>query len=145
MAYARLGAALASLDIPADRYLAKAYSLRNRVSEREGFYISSHYFHVAVGDLQSASQVYGLWARTYPQDKGPPGDLGVLYMSPGQYDKAVGALRHALDLPLRTRWTTRTSPDAISTSIAPIRQRRHLKRLGLGESTPQDFAPGPLQ
>jgi tetratricopeptide (TPR) repeat protein len=98
MAYAKLGAALSGYGSPADGYLAKAYSLRNRVSERERFYVVSHYITIVTGDLLKANQVYKLWARTYPQDKTPFGDMGFTYLVLGQYDKAVTALRHAIEM-----------------------------------------------
>ena len=49
----------------------KAYELRDRVSEREKFYIESHYYQIVTGDLEKARQGYELWAQTYPRDWSP--------------------------------------------------------------------------
>jgi tetratricopeptide (TPR) repeat protein len=67
----------------------KAFELRERVSQREKYYIESHYYHIAVGDLEKARQVYELSARAYPRDDGPFENLGELYNDLGQYDKAL--------------------------------------------------------
>ena len=42
--------------------------------------------------------MYELWAQTYPREVVPPANLGVLYQSPGQYDKALEEFREALRL-----------------------------------------------
>lgn len=75
-----------------------AYELRERASERERFYIESHYHHFVTGDLEKARQTYELWAQTYPQDVMPLTSLGNLHASLGQYDKAVMSNREALRL-----------------------------------------------
>lgn len=67
----------------------KAYDLRARVSERERFYIDSHYLHNVVGDLGKASEVYELWSQTYPDDVVPAANLGDIYTNLGQYDRAL--------------------------------------------------------
>jgi len=76
----------------------KAYELRERVSEREKFYIESHYYHYVTGDLEKARQAYELWAQTYPRDLVPPNNLGVIYENLGEYDKALAESREALRL-----------------------------------------------
>lgn len=53
------------LAIESDR---KAYELRDRVSEREKFFISALYQRNVTGDLQKALQTLQLWAQTYPRD-----------------------------------------------------------------------------
>ncbi len=93
MAYATLGTAFNNLGEKnlAEENTRKAYELRARVSEREKFYIESHYFHFVTGDLEKARQVYELWAKTYPREEVPPNNLGIIYQSLGQYDKALEA------------------------------------------------------
>jgi eukaryotic-like serine/threonine-protein kinase len=54
---------------------AKAYELRDRVGEREKFYITSHYYHFVTGELDKAAKTYRLWAETYPLDQVPLTDL----------------------------------------------------------------------
>jgi serine/threonine protein kinase/tetratricopeptide (TPR) repeat protein len=100
MAYAMLGTAYSNLgenNLAAEN-TKKAYDLRDRVSEREKFYISSHYQQMVTGDLLKANQVYQLWAQTYPQDWIAVGNLGVDDLMLGQYDAALAANRRSLDL-----------------------------------------------
>jgi tetratricopeptide (TPR) repeat protein len=68
------------------------------VSEREKFYIESHYHHFVTGDLEKAKQVYELWAQTYPREAVPPMNLGVVYQTLGQYEKSLREFREALRL-----------------------------------------------
>jgi serine/threonine protein kinase/tetratricopeptide (TPR) repeat protein len=71
----------------------KAYALRDRTSEREKFYIESHYYDFFTGNLEKARQVYDLWAQTYPRDWTPRNNLGVIYGRLGQHDKSLAELR----------------------------------------------------
>jgi DNA-binding winged helix-turn-helix (wHTH) protein/Tfp pilus assembly protein PilF len=70
----------------------KAFSLRDRVSKREDFYIASSYYDGTTGDLQKADEVYQLWAQTYPQDPIPLDRLGNNYLFLGQYSQALELL-----------------------------------------------------
>ncbi|HEV2385750.1 MAG TPA: protein kinase [Candidatus Acidoferrales bacterium] len=100
MAYAVLGTSdynLGEIGVAAGN-LKKAYDLRDRVSEREKFYISSHYEAYVTGDLLKANQVYQLWAQAYPRDTIPATNLGVDYGTLGQYDKALEMERQAFEL-----------------------------------------------
>jgi tetratricopeptide (TPR) repeat protein len=100
MAYARLGTVSSSIgeDVLGSEYLKKAYALRDRVSEREKFYISSHYALMVTGDLQEAVRVNELWAQTYPRDTIPFAILGATYGKLGQYEKALAAARRGIEL-----------------------------------------------
>jgi eukaryotic-like serine/threonine-protein kinase len=100
MAYATLGTAYGALDEPdlAVANTQKAYDLRDRVSEREKFYISSHYEEQVPGDLEKAIQVYKLWAQIYPRDVVPIGHLSWHYAALGKYDESLAAARRALEL-----------------------------------------------
>jgi len=49
----------------------KAYELRDRVSEREKYYISCTYFTLVTGELEKAIQQYELWIRDYPEITSP--------------------------------------------------------------------------
>jgi len=91
MAYASVGTCysrLAETSLAAEN-ARKAYGLRDRVSEREKFYIESHYYDFVTGDLEKSRQVYELWAQTYPRDSVPPHNLAALYFSLGQYEKST--------------------------------------------------------
>jgi DNA-binding winged helix-turn-helix (wHTH) protein/tetratricopeptide (TPR) repeat protein len=100
MAYAVLGTSYYNLNetgLAADN-LKRAYDLRDRVSEREKLYISSHYEILVSGDLEKAAQVFELWAHTYPRNAVPLSDLAVDYLLLGQYQKALASARRALEL-----------------------------------------------
>jgi tetratricopeptide (TPR) repeat protein len=93
VAYAGLGIVYGNLgqaSLSAEN-IKKAYALRDRVSEREKYRISSLYYRTVTGELEQATQVYELWAKSYPQDSIPPGNLGVIYGELGQYEKALAA------------------------------------------------------
>jgi tetratricopeptide (TPR) repeat protein len=100
MAYATLGTAYHNLGekMLSAQDTRKAYELRSRVSEWERFYIESHYHHFVTGDLEKARQAYELWAQIYPREQVPPMNLGVVYQTLGQYEKALSEFREALRL-----------------------------------------------
>jgi eukaryotic-like serine/threonine-protein kinase len=100
MAYAALGNAYSNLNeagLAADN-IGRAYALRDRVSDRERFYIESHYFHFVTGDLAKAERVYELWAQTYPRADGPRANLAVIYSFLGNYDKSLAMAQEAVHL-----------------------------------------------
>jgi eukaryotic-like serine/threonine-protein kinase len=100
MAYAALGASYFNLGearLGAEN-AKKAYELREHVSEREKFYIESHYHSIVTGDLEKARQAYELWAQTYPRDWVPPDNLGGIYRILGQYEKRLAENRETLRL-----------------------------------------------
>ncbi len=91
VAYASLGVVynnLGQASLAAEN-LKKAYELRDRVSEREKYRITSMYYQSATGEMEQATQVYEMWAKSYPLDSVPPANLGVTYGILGQYDKAL--------------------------------------------------------
>ena len=101
MAYARLGTNYSNMGQPdrAAETTRKAYELRERVSEREKFYIDSHYQSFVTGDLQSSVRTCELWSQTYPRDPIPSGNLGGgIYWALGQYEKALEAAQQSLTL-----------------------------------------------
>ena len=67
---------------------AKAYDLREKVSERERFSIEANYYLTATGELEQAAQVYELWQQTYPRDYVPYANLGFIYGGLGNWEKA---------------------------------------------------------
>ena len=98
MAYARLGNCYGNLGqrAGADENLRKAYELREKVSEREKFYIDSHYETYVTGNLEAAKKTYELWAQTYPRDDLPPINLMVIYEHLGDFERALAAAQRAL-------------------------------------------------
>ncbi len=100
IAYATLGQVEANLGQHglAIESTKKAYSLRDRASEAEKFYIDSHYYSNVTGDEEQAIQVYQLWTQTYPRDSIPLNNLGVSYAVMGQWEKALPVARQAHQL-----------------------------------------------
>ncbi len=100
MAFAELGRSYINLDqgqLGAEN-TTKAYELRDRVSERERFFIESAYYDSVTGDLDKARQTYELWAQTYPRDDSPPRNLAVIYGIFGWYEKSLAETRESIRL-----------------------------------------------
>jgi tetratricopeptide (TPR) repeat protein len=76
----------------------KAYELRQRVSERERYYIESIYSNIVTENLDSARQINELWAQTYPRDSIPWNRLYSVYLRLGDFDKALSAIQQSLSL-----------------------------------------------
>jgi eukaryotic-like serine/threonine-protein kinase len=91
MAYALLGTTYNNLgeSALAEENTRKSFELRDQVSEREKYYIESHYYHFVTGDLEEARKVYGLWAQAYPREFIPANNLGIIYRSLGGYEKSL--------------------------------------------------------
>jgi serine/threonine protein kinase/tetratricopeptide (TPR) repeat protein len=100
MAYARLGANYFNLNetVRASENIRKAFELRERVSEREKFYIASHYGHFVTGNLEAARKSYELWAQTYPRDHVPSNNLAVIYNNLGDYPGALATAQQTLKM-----------------------------------------------
>jgi tetratricopeptide (TPR) repeat protein/predicted Ser/Thr protein kinase len=100
MAYARMGIAYTDrgeLGLAAE-YARKAYGLREKVSERERFFIEGRYYFYATGELEKAAQVCELWQQTYPRDDVPHRWLGLISATLGNWEKALEEFREALRL-----------------------------------------------
>jgi serine/threonine protein kinase/tetratricopeptide (TPR) repeat protein len=100
MAYARLATNYVNLGetARASENIRKAYELRERVSEREKFYIVSHYEQYFTGNLEATRKTYELWAQTYPRDEVPANNLAAIDQALGDYDKALAANQQVLKL-----------------------------------------------
>jgi eukaryotic-like serine/threonine-protein kinase len=100
MAYASLGVSYSNLGETnlAEENTRKAYEHRDRVSEREKFYVESHYHYFVTGDLEKARQAFELWAQTYPRDFTSLANLGVVYINLGRHEEALEEFREALRL-----------------------------------------------
>jgi eukaryotic-like serine/threonine-protein kinase len=97
MAYAVLGQVYANTGEEAlsVEYTQKAFDRRDRSSEREKLYISSHYYENITHDLDRTVQIYELWKDTYPRDTVPAINIGDLHVALGQPEKAVAELTEA--------------------------------------------------
>ncbi|MFI5070105.1 MAG: protein kinase [Terriglobales bacterium] len=100
MAYARLGTCYINIGESgrSAENMRKAYDLRDRVSEHEKLYITSHYGQFVSGDLDAARKAYELWRQTYPHDSTPAANLSVVYGIVGDYDKSLAAAQDAIKL-----------------------------------------------
>jgi serine/threonine protein kinase/tetratricopeptide (TPR) repeat protein len=91
MAYARLAAIYKNIG-EEDRsveFARKAFDLRERVSERERFYITDH-FYTATGNLEKDKETLELAIKTYPNDSSPFANLALIYNEDyGQFEKAI--------------------------------------------------------
>jgi len=79
-------------------FTRKAYELRDKVSERERFYIESHYFSGVTGELEKAAEVHKVWKQTYPRDVTPYINLDFIDGLTGKYESAIQDSREALRL-----------------------------------------------
>ena len=93
VAYATLGLSLNNIGEISQgmQNIEKAYSLRDRVSDREKYRISALYYGFVTGELEKSNQVYELWSESYPRDFVPPNNIGVDCVMMGQYAKALTA------------------------------------------------------
>lgn len=100
MAYASLGSSYSNLGETtlAAANTSKAYELRQRVSEREKFFIESEYYQFAVGNLEKARQANDLWRQMYPRDAEPWINLGIISGNLGQYESNLADLREPVRL-----------------------------------------------
>ncbi len=76
----------------------KGYDLREKVSERERFYIEGKYYFSVTGELEKAAQAYELWQQTYPRDQVPYSNLALISAFLGNWEKALEEWREALRL-----------------------------------------------
>jgi tetratricopeptide (TPR) repeat protein len=76
----------------------KAYELREKVSERERFWIVGNYYLSATGELEKAAETDELWQQTYPRDDLPYLEVGLISAFLGNWEKALEEFREALRL-----------------------------------------------
>ena len=127
MAYARLGISYWNQGQVglASENTKQAYALRDRVSERERFYIDSHYFDLVTGEEPKAMQVYELWQQTYPADAAPYANLMVIYKNLGQIEKSA---KEALDQ-LRLEPDSANSYGNLASTYRDLNQFEDSKRM----------------
>jgi serine/threonine protein kinase/tetratricopeptide (TPR) repeat protein len=103
LAYARLGTVYANLGQADEskKMSAKAYELRERVSEAERYYIEARYYSTVEVDVQKALDVYKVWLATYPGDYTALTNSALLHKQQGDRAEAIRKLELA----------TRAAPD----------------------------------
>ena len=78
---------------------SQAYRLRDRVSDRERFFIAATYDMQVTGNLEKAQQTFEAWAQTYPRERDAHGFLaGAIYPVLGKWDKAVQEGKKVIEL-----------------------------------------------
>jgi tetratricopeptide (TPR) repeat protein len=100
MAYARLGQAYENMDAKdvAAENSSKAFRLRDRVSERERFYIDSYYYFIVTGEYEKAIQVGEQWRQVYPREAVPAHNLAWDYRLHGRFEDSLREAREAVRL-----------------------------------------------
>ncbi|MBV9223246.1 MAG: protein kinase [Acidobacteriaceae bacterium] len=95
----------------AAQYAAKAYALRDRVSERERLRITSLYYEYVTGEIDKNIETLKLYQQIYPRDPLPHNNLSVSYAALGQYQPAFEESRLAmlLDSDAAARFSTQAS------------------------------------
>jgi tetratricopeptide (TPR) repeat protein len=82
----------------AAQYSERAFALRERVTERERFYISNRYYVDVLGATDEAIEVMELWKQTYPRDFVPHTNLSARYSAIGQHERALEEAREGVRL-----------------------------------------------
>ncbi len=89
--------ALAQHELAAES-AAKAFSLRNRVSEYERLSIESIYYTMATGEIDKAIETLEVMRAIYPRSAPVHNTLGGRYMQAGEIEKAIESFREAIRL-----------------------------------------------
>jgi tetratricopeptide (TPR) repeat protein len=100
VAYARVGQAYANTNqlALAIENTKQAFERRERASELEKLYISSHYYDNVTGESDKSIEVYQLWRRTYPRDSIPANNLASNYAQMGKFDQALEQAQETMRL-----------------------------------------------
>jgi serine/threonine protein kinase/Tfp pilus assembly protein PilF len=100
MAHAALSGVYRNTDRSADapRFSRRAFELRDRVSERERFFISWRYYLDAAQAWDKALEVSVSWTNTYPGEPFAFNSLGLASASLGDHDQAIRAFQEAIRL-----------------------------------------------
>jgi len=79
----------------APEFSRRAFELRDRVSERERFFISWRYYHDATQDWDKGLELAKAWRVTYPREAFAFQSLGAALNAVGQPDQAIEPLQIA--------------------------------------------------
>jgi serine/threonine protein kinase/tetratricopeptide (TPR) repeat protein len=91
MAHAKLGTLYSNIaeEGRSIEFTTRAFELRDRVSEREKFYISTRYYDSVTGELPKRHEVVEQWQRTYPRDSVALNYSQMSYRVLGDFEKAL--------------------------------------------------------
>src|SRR5438093_830664 len=101
VAYARLGQVYTNTGQSAlgIENTKQAFERRERASEPEKLYISTHYYENVTGEWDKAIEAYKLWKRTYPRDSIPSNNLEVGYNGYlGKFDQGLAEAQETMRL-----------------------------------------------
>jgi tetratricopeptide (TPR) repeat protein len=82
----------------APQHSRRAFELRERVSERERFFISWRYYRDAVQDADKALELARSWTETYSREAFAFNGLGAALIRVGRFEESIGPLREAIRL-----------------------------------------------
>ncbi len=72
-----------------EKYLQRAFELKDRLSDRERYLIEAEFYRGSELTCDKAIEAYTKHLRLYPDDRIANTNLGILYMSTEQWDKAI--------------------------------------------------------
>jgi Flp pilus assembly protein TadD len=100
MAHAALSFVYRNIDrsVEAPQFSQRAFELRDRVSERERFFISWRYYVDAAQAWDKALDLSTSWTSTYPREPFAFNSLGLASGAFGDHEQAVRAFREAIRL-----------------------------------------------
>jgi tetratricopeptide (TPR) repeat protein len=100
LAHARLGTAYSNLNDVANsrKHTARAFELRDKVSEAERLYIDARYYTTVKPDTAKAAEAYRVTIATYPTDYASRVNLALILQQGGDLDEAVRLLREAVTI-----------------------------------------------
>ncbi len=100
VAYARLGQCYANTgqDVAAVENTRQAFERRERTSEVEKLYITTHYYDIVTREVDKSIEAYELWRRTYPRDSTPTNNLAVFYGDIGKLNESLEEAQETMRL-----------------------------------------------
>jgi eukaryotic-like serine/threonine-protein kinase len=96
----------------AESYLKRAFDLKDRVSDRERFYISTHYYDTVTRELEKSIDIYQQWKQIYPRDTVPLNNLALRYQTTGQQEKALADSITAMQIDPQDGYAYQNAADA---------------------------------
>ena len=100
VAYARLGQAYTNIgeSTLGVENTKNAFERRDRASEPEKLYITSHYYSIVTGEVDKENEALELWHQTYPRDSIPVNNLAVGYALLGKFDQSLERAQETIRL-----------------------------------------------
>ena len=86
--------------------------MKERASERERFYISSHYYDIVTREIEKAIEIYEQWRETYPRDTVPLDNLALRYQAIGQQEKALAVSSEVMRIDPKDVYAYQNAADA---------------------------------